>query len=221
MPRSRAFLAIGAVVLGVASSLGIPSPASAEYCFWWMPKRASDAIGATFRGHVNGIRTDGLATFVTFDVDVVYADGGDRQLIEGQRLKLGSTPCDGFALVGLHEGDEILFSTRDLQGQDGGGPRVWDTAIWRIESGRLRLLVMSHPDEVDDFDPWQSGDRRIAHVDTIDEALALVGPNAPSTDTLSAEPPRPGPPVGLVAIGLGGLIVGLRRFRRPALVAPR
>jgi hypothetical protein len=182
-----------------------------------MPATASDTIGYTFRGRVNDVRTDRIFTpdsaemTVTFDVEVVYAESR-RGLVEGQRLELHSTPCDGFALLGLQELDQILFSTRELQGQDGAGPRVWDTAIWRIESGSLGLLVLGPPDEVDDFDPWQSDDRRIARVHTIDEALALVIPNAPSTDTLPAMPARPEPPMGLVAMGVAALLVGLHRF---------
>jgi hypothetical protein len=183
-----AILLVGLAVMG---GLGVPEPASAEFCRPVMPDHARDARGYTFRARISVIRLEGSdpsLTYVTMAIDKVYANRDSQRLRAGTRIEVYSNPCDGFALLGLQVNDEILMSTKYLEAGD--GPGTWNTALWRIDGDRLRLAVLTG----EGFDKiWFTTDRRIAEADTLREALALVAPAAvgmPDTATIGTSESR-------------------------------
>lgn len=189
-------------------------PAQAEFCRWAMPDHPSDAKGYTFEAQVVSIRSEGAGpTYIAMAVSSVYANRDSDRLARGRTIELGSNPCDGFGLLGLDEGDEVLMSTAFLEAGD--GPGTWNTAVWRRDGRRLRLLVLDGPG----FGKvWSTSDRRIASADTTREALALVAPAAfgmPDTDTEPIDPvPAPGVPVTLAGLVVGLVaLVGVIRLR--------
>ncbi len=185
MRRTRTSLLLCATVFGWA--FGAAAPAMAELCRPVMPDRAEDARGFTFSATVLGIEVDAQndpLEFVSLAIHEVYANRGSEQLRAGQIIRLYSNGCDGFALIGIGDGDRILMSTANLE-QD-NGPSTWNTAVWRNERGHLRLAVLTG----EEFPRvWFTDDRRIAKADTVREALALVAPGAAGMPTTSTEVP--------------------------------
>jgi hypothetical protein len=186
MKRSMV-LAVLFIGLAFAGSLGIPAPASAEYCRPAMPDHARDARGYTFRASITGIRVEGDSpgeTYVTMAVKKVYANRDSERLRAGMSIDVYSNRCDGFGLLGLEVDDEVLISTKYLEAGD--GPSTWNTALWQIEGDSLRLAILKSGE----FGRiWFTADRRIAKADTLREALALVAPEAvgmPDTATAGA-----------------------------------
>lgn len=153
--------ALLAVMLAASVLVGGAGPVAAEYCRPVMPDHAEDAIGDTFRATIEAIQVRGAArlTYVTLAVDEVYANQGGVRLTPGPTIDVYSNPCDGFALLGLAVGDEVVMSTAALDAAD--GPATWNTAVWRVDGNRLRLVVLRGPG----FQRvWYSTDRRTARV---------------------------------------------------------
>lgn len=206
------------LVVGSVLALGLlgatVATAQAEFCRPVMPDHARDARGYTFEAQVVSIRNEGDSpplTYITMAVSKVYANRDADRLAEGRIIELYSNPCDGFGLLGLDEGDEVLMSTAFLEA--GEGPGTWNTAVWRRDGGRLGLLVLQRG--VADHSVWHTSDRRIASADTTRKALALVAPAAIGMPDTATEPIDPGPasvPPVLVA-GLVGLLIAVTRFR--------
>ncbi len=216
-PPSR--LALVPIALALTAVLGPATPAAAEYCRPTMPDHARDARGYTFEGRVTAVRTEGdnpPLTYITFSVATVYANRDSDRLVEGSTIELYSNPCDGFGLLGLKAGDEVLMSTSFLEAPD--GPGTWNTAVWRIEAGRLQLLVL-HGKGFEKV--WFTSDRRIADADRLREVLALVAPGAAGVpDTATALPSPAGIParvpwVPVVIVASGALLASLLRQRMP------
>ena len=93
---------------------------------------------------------------------------------------------------------------------DGDGPATWNTAVCRVDDGRLRLLL---PHGQDYGKLWFTSDRRILYAETLREALALVAPEAMGIPD-SATEPRPSTAIPiwpLVVAGIGALVVAARR----------
>ena len=174
--RRQTFVSFGLVLAGVAA---IATPAKAESCRPIMPDHPWLVSGYTFEARVEGIRAEGsdpTLTYVALAILKVYANPDSERLQEGRTIEVYSNPCDGFGLLGLTVGDEVLMSTRFLD--EGGGPMLSFTAVWRAEAGNLRLLVLAPDLGAADGGAWRTNDRRIEEADTIQEALALVAPGA-------------------------------------------
>jgi hypothetical protein len=209
-----------ALVAGSLLAVGVVGatapPVQAEFCRPVMPDHARDAKGYTFEAEVASIRNEGdnpPLTYIAMAVSKVYANYDSERLAEGRTIELFSNPCDGFGLLGLDEGDEILMSTAYLE--VGDGPATWNTAVWRRDGRGLGLLVL-HGDGFEKV--WYTSDRRIEGAKTTRQALALVAPAAIGTPATDTEPidavPAPQLPVlfaSLVA-GLVGLLVAVRRL---------
>ncbi len=218
-PRVLALVTGTLVVVGVMSATA--GPAKAEFCRPVMPEHASDATGYTFDAQVVAIRADltssGL-THIAMAVSHVYANRDSARLAGGHPIDLTSNLCDGFGLLGFHQGDEILMSTAFLEAGD--GPSTWNTAVWRRHGEELDLLVL-HGQGFDRV--WFTNDRRILDAKATEQALALVAPGAipaPGDDT---DPIDPGGVLWLAAVvaaivaGVVGLfVVELRRRERNA-----
>jgi hypothetical protein len=205
--RMRNVRVAGLVLLATALNMNV---VRAEYCRSVMPGRPSDARGFTFRAHVVEIReseTEAPLSVVALDVAKVYANAGSPALRVGGRIELYSNPCDGFALLDFRPGEELLVSTATLAGN---GPSVWNTAVWRFERAKLRLLALGTQAKY-----WYTGDRRIAAADTLREALALVAPRAiAAPDTATEGTTNRGQPfLPLASLGLIALITVLLRIR--------
>ncbi len=205
--RALALVAGSALAVGLVAAMA--PPAQAEFCRPVMPDHASDAKGYTFEANIVSIRNEGddpPHTYIAMAVSKVYANRDSERLAEGRTVELYSNPCDGFGLLGLDEGDEILLSTAFLEAGDGAA--TWNTVVWRRDGQELDLLVLLG----DGFEKvWYTSDRRIAGAKTIRQALALVAPAAigvPATDTepIGAGPASPAP------ILLTSLVVGLLTF---------
>ncbi len=206
------------LVAGFIVSIGLlgmtPRAAHAEQCQPVMPYHPGEATGYTFEAKVSGVRTEGAGpplTFIAMNVSTVYANRGSDRLASGQAIELYSNPCDGFGLLGLQVGDEILMSTAGLKSKSGVVTR--NTAVWIREAGGLRLLVL----QLEGFEThWLTGDRRIAGAQTTRQALALVAPARfgpdTSTDPEVVVPARSGLPF-LVLAGILGSLLALTRFR--------
>ena len=174
MRAVRGVAAIGLALAAVAASFGAPQPAAAESCRQVMPDQAADTRGYTFRATVTGVRVEGRDPglhFVTLAIRQLYANRDSTLLASAGSIELSSNACDGFALVGLQPGDDILMSTAVLAG---AGPSTWNAAIWRVDGERLQLAVLRS--EIDRV--WFTDDRRIEDADTVREALELVAPEA-------------------------------------------
>ncbi len=192
---------IGLALAGLVTTLGVPQPAAAEYCRQAMPDRAAETRGYTFRAVVTGIRVEGQdpgLAYVTLAIQQLYANRDSALLAAAGSIELYSNGCDGFGLLGLQPGDDILMSTAVL---DGAGPSTWNSAIWRTDGDRLQLAVLRS--EIDRI--WFTDDRRIEDADTVREALALVAPEAlVAIDAVEREPVDPGvAPVTLALAGSG------------------
>ncbi len=114
-----------------------------------MPDRASDATGSTFQARVTGIRLEGSGpaqTYFTMSVTKVYASGASERLQAGRTIEVYSNPCDGFALVGIEEGDRILMSLLILH--NGNAWRSSDHRIAQAQTidAALALVVPGAPD---------------------------------------------------------------------------
>lgn len=212
MALERLPLVVGSILaLGLLGATA--ATAQAEFCRPVMPDHARDARGFTFEARVVSIRKEGDSpplTYISMAVSKVYANHGSDRLAKGRTIELYSNSCDGFGLLRLDEGDEVLMSTASLEADD--GPSTWNTAVWRRDGGRLSLLVL-HGDGFEKV--WFTSDRRIVGAHTTRQALALVAPAALGMPDTATEPiesgPTPVPPV-LVA-GLVGLLMAVKRFR--------
>ena len=223
----RRMTLVACLMVSVAAWGATPRSAFAEECQPVMPYSPDEASGYTFEARVSGIRTEGTGavhTYIAMDVSTVYANGGSDRLAKGKTIELYSNPCDGFGLLGLHVGDEILMSTAGLESKRGVVTR--NTAVWIREAGALRLLVL----HLEGFGThWLTSDRRIEGAHTTRQALALVGPSSGAPDTSTV--PRSIPPANanaavLVLAALVGSLLAIARFRprqsrRPTVVERR
>ena len=197
-----------------------PASVAAEYCRPTMPDHPSDASGYAFRGDVTGIRIDTSGafprTYVSFHIDDVYANAGSPHLRDGETIELYSAPCDGFQLLRLASGDDVLFSGRFLE--EGNGPSTWSTAIWRVDGSRLSLFVLGGPDGI-----WNTSDRRLLTADTLRQALALVAPAAIGLPTTDASPSASATadPLPLLAVFLVAFAAIVRHLPRPGDIPAR
>jgi len=209
-----------ALVIGSLLAVGMvgatAAPVLAEFCRPVMPDQARDAKGYTFEAQIVSIRNEGddpPLTYISMAVSKVYANRDSDRLAEGRTIELYSNPCDGFGLLGLDEGDEILMSTGYLEAGD--GPATWNTAVWRRDGRGLDLLVL-HGEGFEKV--WYTSDRRIEGAKTTRQALALVAPAAigmPWTDTEPIDvAPAPRLPFLLASlvVGLAGFLVALMRL---------
>ena len=196
-PRVLALLTGTMAAVGVMAATAVP--VQAEFCRSAMPDQASDATGYTFEAQVVAIRSEWNRSgpvYITMAVSHVYANRDSDRLAPGRPIELTSNLCDGFGLLGLHQGDEILMSTAFLE--SGDGPSTWNTAVWRRNREELDLVML----RLEGFDQvWFTGDRRIADAKTIEQALALVAPGATFVPADAADPIDPGGALWTVAFG--------------------
>lgn len=211
----RAVFALILAALGLVGHLGSPGPVAAEYCRPVMPDHPLDASGYTFRATIAAVRAKGGSprlTYITMAIDKVYADRDSGRLRAGATIEIYSNPCDGFGLLGLAVGDDIVMSTGALEAAD--GPATWNTALWRVTGNGLHLLVLNVPP----FEKaWYTADRRIAHADTLREVLALVAPTAVGVPNTATDP-RPDstvPALALILAGAAAFVIAALRFRPP------
>ncbi len=219
MRRSLARVILVALTLVIP--LARPSPVAAELCWPVMPETPKAVRGNTFTATVIKVRTEGtspLFTYFSLTINEVYAKRDSPRLRAGNVLEVLSNACDGFGLVGLEKGDKILMSTAYFD--EGNTPSMWNTTVWKIDRGKVRLAV---PTGEDFTSIWLGKDRRIARADTLREALALVAPAAIGMPETATQAVSRGPSAGYVtAIGatliavLTGFVLALSR--RPARI---
>lgn len=222
MARNLVRLLVAATV-AFGGAIMSATPALAETCVNAMPLDATDVRGYTFEGEVLSIILGpeietGMPRLsdVRIAVSKVHANPADRPkedpIRAGEIIEIHSNACDGFASVGVAVGSRVLISTRNRY-----SAATWDTAVWERQGPTLRLLVlMGLLGEV-----WLTGDRRLADVRTVHDALVLVAPESvgvPDTSTDAHRPFAGGLGLGLVAgavtLALGILQAGSRRSVR-------
>jgi len=193
--QRRAAIAFVLAALALVGLLGRPGPVTGEYCRPVMPDHAYDATGYAFRATIAAIHVEGKArlTFVKMAVDRVYANRDSRRLQPGGTIDIYSNACDGFGLLGLTIGDDVVMTTGALEAPE--GPSTWNTALWRVTGNGMDLLILGGKG----FERvWYTADRRIAAADTLGAVLTLVAPaavGAPDTATDSGLVPHTGLPV--------------------------
>lgn len=208
----RAIFALALVALALGGGLWSPGPVAAEYCRPVMPDHAHDASGYTFRATIAAVRVKGGAarlTYIAMAVDKVYANRDSIHLRAGSTIEIYSNPCDGFGLLGLAVGDDVVMSTGSLEAVD--GPATWNTAVWRVTGNGLHLLVLNVPP----FEKaWYTADRRIAHADTLRQVLALVAPGAVGVPNTATDPARNStvPVWAVIVVGVAAFVLAAIRF---------
>lgn len=190
-----------------AAGLATAGSVLADHCAPEMPAHPRDARGFTFTARV--VRMEGVDTSVTptitFAVEQVYAGAGRDSLEAGRDLAVVAGGCGGIEILGMAVGDEVLVSSSTLT----DGPSTFNSAVWRITGGRLRLLTFGG------MEVWPTSDRRLQRADTLREALALVAPGVvvpPDTATAATATPgaERGPALPAFAlIGLASLLASV------------
>lgn len=195
-------------VLALAAMAGSATPARADHCAPTMPAQPRDTRGFTFTARV--VAMDGVGTTIrptiTFAVEQVYAGAGRAGLETGRDLAVVANACSGIDILGMNVGDEVLVSSSTLT----DGTSTFNSAIWRIRGGRLRLLALGGAEI------WPTSDRRLLAADTLREALALVAPGVvvpPDTATGATAKPSsaerwPALP-SFAILGLAALLVSV------------
>lgn len=200
--RSAAFSA----VLTIAA-LATAGSVLADHCAPEMPAHPREVRGFTFTARVVAIEGVGTSVTptITFAVDHVYAGAGRDGLEAGSDLAVVSNACSGIDLLGMNVSDQVLVSSGTLT----DGTSTYNTAIWRISGGRLRLLALPGAKA------WPTSDKRVQAADTLREALALVAPGVVAPPDTAAATTAPTIPYGeppLLALGtiaLASLLVSL------------
>lgn len=111
----------------------------ADHCAPEMPAHPREVRGFTFTARVVAIEgVDVIVTpTITFAVERVFAGAGRDGLEAGRGLAVVVGACAGIEILGMAVGDELLVSSSTLT----DGPSTFNSAIWRIRDGRLRLLT--------------------------------------------------------------------------------
>lgn len=194
--RSAALSAL----LVLAAMAGSATPARADHCAPTMPAHPRDAGGFTFTARV--VRIEGVDTSttptMTFAVEHVYSGAGGDGPEAGRDLAVVAGACGGIEILAMAVGDKVLLSSSTLT----DGPSTFNSAVWRISEGRLRLLALRGTDV------WPTSDRRLLAADTLREALALVATGVvipPDTGTAATATPSPNDEPSLLPFATSGL----------------
>lgn len=185
-----------AALLVVLAALVSTFPVDAQAACPGSPKDVADARGYTFLGTVTKWTSDASVEpplrFVTFDVTTVYTGAtngtrgedprpGDGRLNEvlraGHALTVSAPTGDG--IRNLRVGTRYLVSGSSID-----TALQCDHVAWRIADGSARFVKMSD----------ERGDSRFSQVRTLDEAVALMAPDAalPPTSTAATLAPPGG-----------------------------
>lgn len=152
----------------IVAALATAGSLLADHCAPEMPAHPREVRGFTFTARVVAI--EGVGTSVTptirFAVEQVYADAGGAGLEAGRELAVVVNACSGIDILEMNVGDDVLVSSSTLT----DGTSTFNSAVWRIREGRLRLLALRGTAV------WPTNDRRLQAADTLREALALVAP---------------------------------------------
>jgi hypothetical protein len=207
---ARWLAAAGAAGIVALIGLVAPRPIAAEACQREMPSSVQNVLGFTFTGVLSAIdQVDtpgvGIRGRWTFEVDHVYA-GADVRYPDGTRLVKGhSITFDEFCapLMQVATGRRYLVSKADLFEWTSPTTVAWEL----LAHDRVRL--------VREYDS-SNMDPRFAQPTTLQEALALVAPDArvPDTDALGPTEGREFPmlPVAFLA-GIAWLVLQFARHR--------
>jgi hypothetical protein len=225
---ARTWLVVACLLGGAVLTLGAPTPVVAENpCAPRAPTFAAEVRGQAWSGVVLGIKRQrrpagggwDTAT-ITFRVERVYRDRphvrrGAVDLAPGGVITIFGEGCSTHPALGLKRGDRYLFSTGTLWREPSWpGTNISTAAAWRLHGDRATLVkAMYFRNQRDELWPG------FAEADTLAEVLAIVAPNAPATDAVTAPVPGVpstgnGPPWPVALAGGAGAWLVLRRARR-------
>ena len=177
--RSRRAILILTAIAGclTISGAAVNTNVLADTCEFGSPASVQDVRGYAFIGTLTAIRPLGVKRYV-FDVETILAKPAGAQVPgyrAGGTLTIHSEQCIG--VYRLVKNGRYLLSTVDIEGAP-----MKSSAVWRLYGNDAHLVRMSR----------QPGALELANADTVDEAVALVAPDAvlPPTDIVIAVGPE-------------------------------
>lgn len=164
------------VLLLTAHTAGFEPVAKAESCVRSLPQDVKDARGHTFVGTVTALLRRDKLDYVRLDVGKVFAGTNEPPdgplgvvLRSDSPIELYSPNCDG--IRNLRVGQRYLVSTWFLHISPASL-----TAIWALDGDSAALVRMF---------PGAPFDERLANATTLQDAIDLMVPGQPPTDSIA------------------------------------
>jgi hypothetical protein len=192
-------------------------------CFRVGPGSARAVRGYTFSGRVTHVRRGDDAQgkpagSIDIRVEHVYAASGEQPLLSGLHLAAGTSvriPNRSCApLRGLNVGNRYLVSSSRINGD---GPTTFETAAWLLAGQGAAFVDMGYVND-------KILDPRLPRAGSLQEALALVAPDAvpPPTESMAvgALPQSQSAPLLVLAGLLAGFVSGVVLIRRRGNLGP-